>query len=62
MTLTYPVRDRARNVLWLVSGAAKRAMLARLLAADPTILAGRVKQARARVLADREAAGSVALG
>lgn len=62
LTLTFPALDRAREVLWLVTGAEKRAMLARLLAADASIPAGRVQQARARVLADRDAAGSAARG
>jgi 6-phosphogluconolactonase len=53
MTLTYPLLNRARNVLWLVTGGDKAAMLSRLLAADPSIPAGRIQQARALVLADR---------
>ncbi len=55
MTLTYPVLDRARKILWLVTGGDKATMLPRLLAADRSIPAGRVRQARALVLADREA-------
>jgi len=57
LTLTYPVLNRARRVLWLVTGAEKVGMLARLLAGDPSIPAGRVNQERALVLADRAAAG-----
>jgi 6-phosphogluconolactonase len=57
MTLTYPVLNRARRVLWLVTGKEKVGMLARLLNADPSIPAGRVNQDRALVLADRAAAG-----
>ena len=57
MTLTYPVLDRARKVLWLVTGGEKVPMLKRLLAHDPTIPAGRVRQDDALVLADRAAAG-----
>jgi len=57
MTLTYPLLDRARRILWLVTGADKAAMLPRLLAADPSIPAGRVRQERALLLADRAAAG-----
>jgi 6-phosphogluconolactonase len=57
MTLTYPTIDRARRILWLVTGAEKVPMLARLRRADPAIPAGRVRQEDALVLADRAAAG-----
>lgn len=55
MTLTYPVLNRARRVLWLITGEDKAAMLARLLRGDPAIPAGRVRQDDAIVLADRSA-------
>jgi len=58
MTLTYPVIDRARGILWLVTGAEKAGMLARLRKADPDIPAGRVRQDAALVLTDRAAAGA----
>jgi len=57
MTLTYPVLDRSRRVLWLVTGAEKAAMLARLRSGDRSIPAGRVSRERAIVLADRAASG-----
>jgi 6-phosphogluconolactonase len=57
MTLTYPVLNRARRILWVVTGKEKTEMLARLRNADPSIPAGRVRQDRALVLADRAAAG-----
>jgi 6-phosphogluconolactonase len=57
MTLTFPVLNRARRVLWLVTGAEKVEMLKRLSKADPSIPAGRVNQERALVFADRAAAG-----
>jgi 6-phosphogluconolactonase/glucosamine-6-phosphate isomerase/deaminase len=57
MTLTYPVLDRARRILWLVTGAEKVTMLPRLRAGDRSIPAGRVRQEHALVLADRAAAG-----
>jgi len=57
MTLTYPSLNRSRVVLWLVTGAEKSEMLSRLLAADESIPAGRVRQDHALVLADRTAAG-----
>jgi len=52
MTLTYPLLDRARRILWLATGAAKVPMIARLLAADATIPAGRVAQAHATLYTD----------
>ena len=58
MTLTYPVLNRAACILWLVTGADKRDALARLLAGDPTIPAGRVAAARAVIIADAAAAGA----
>jgi 6-phosphogluconolactonase len=55
MTLTYPALARADQVLWLVSGADKRAALAALLAGDVSIPAGRVEAERSLVMADRTA-------
>jgi 6-phosphogluconolactonase len=60
MTLTYPVLDRARAILWLVIGADKPAMLVRLRDRDASIPAGRISQERAVVYAD--AAAGVLLG
>ncbi|NJD33177.1 MAG: 6-phosphogluconolactonase [Gammaproteobacteria bacterium] len=57
MTLTYPVIDRARRVMWVVTGAEKAAMLHRLRAGDRSIPAGRVRQENAIVFADRAAIG-----
>ena len=59
LTLTYPVIDRARRILWVVTGGEKAGMLARLRDADPSIPAGRVCQDRAVVLADRAAAAAL---
>jgi len=59
MTLTYPIINRARRVLWLVTGSEKAGMLTRLREGDPSIPAGRVNQERALVLADRAAAGEL---
>ena len=58
MTLTYPVLNRARRILWLATGAEKAPMLPRLLSGDRTIPAGRVQQDRAVVIADRAAAAT----
>jgi 6-phosphogluconolactonase len=62
MTLTYPVFDHARRVLWVVTGADKAAMLARLCEGDHSIPAGRVRQDRALLIADRAAAGDTGSG
>jgi len=57
MTLTYPILNRSRQVLWLVTGHDKAKMVGRLLAGDISIPAGRVRNEQAVVLADREAVG-----
>ncbi|MGA2903916.1 MAG: 6-phosphogluconolactonase [Candidatus Korobacteraceae bacterium] len=57
MTLTYPAINRARRILWLVSGKDKAPVFPRLRAADHSIPAGRVSQTQAVLLADRAAAG-----
>ena len=56
MTLTYPKIDRSRELLWLVTGEAKREPLRLLLAGDPSIPAGRIVGPPALVLADRSSA------
>jgi len=55
MTLTYPLLNRARCVLWLATGAEKREMVARLRAGDAGIPAGRVQSGNAWLLGDRAA-------
>ncbi|MFI5181411.1 MAG: 6-phosphogluconolactonase [Thermoanaerobaculia bacterium] len=57
MTLTFPVLNGARKLLWLVTGSEKAPMLERLLAHDAGIPAGRVRPENALILADRDAAG-----
>lgn len=56
MTMTLPMLNRARQILWVITGADKATMLSRLLVGDPSIPAGRVNQSSAIVLADRAAA------
>lgn len=58
MTLTYPLLNRARQVLWLVTGAAKGEMLRRLQASDRSIPAGRIASQNALILADEAAVNS----
>lgn len=57
MTLTYPLLNRARKILWVVTGVEKAEMLARLRAGDVSIPAGKIVSARAVGLADQAAAG-----
>jgi 6-phosphogluconolactonase len=57
MTLTFPIINRSRLVLWLVTGREKAETLVRLRDADRSIPASRVRQDRALILADRAAAG-----
>lgn len=59
MTLTYPMLNRSRRVLWLVTGGEKAPALARLQNGDQSIPAGRVSQDHAIVLADRLAASAI---
>jgi 6-phosphogluconolactonase len=56
MTLTYPGLARARQLLWLVTGQDKRQALAKVLAGDPSVPAGRVAADSSLVMADRAAA------
>jgi 6-phosphogluconolactonase len=56
MTLTYPILNRARRVLWVVTGSEKAGMVSRLLDGDRSIPAGRVRGDHALLLADRAAA------
>jgi 6-phosphogluconolactonase len=57
MTLTYPVLNRARQVLWLVTGEDKVDALRRLREGDTSIPAGRVAARSALILADEAATG-----
>jgi 6-phosphogluconolactonase len=57
MTLTYPVINRARRILWLATGSEKADSLLRLRKGDLTIPAGRISRLRAVVIADSAAAG-----
>jgi len=59
MTLTYPTLDRARQLLWVVTGADKAAVLPRLASGDASIPAGRIRSDRALVLADAAAAAAL---
>jgi 6-phosphogluconolactonase len=56
MTLTYPALARAREIVWLVTGAHKREPLEKLLASDESIPAARITNENQLVVADAEAA------
>lgn len=56
LTLTLSVLNRARRVLWLVSGADKAAVLARFVAGDPALPACRVSRENALLLCDAASA------
>jgi 6-phosphogluconolactonase len=58
MTMTFPMLNRARRILWVVTGSEKAPMLERVRAGDESIPAGRIRRDRAVVLADRAAAGT----
>jgi 6-phosphogluconolactonase len=60
MTLTYPTINRARRVLWVVTGSEKVEMLRRLREGDVSIPAGRVNRDQALLLADQAAAEQMA--
>ena len=59
MTLTYPMLNRSRHILWLVTGAEKAGMLLRLRDGDISIPAGRIRQDKAVVMADRAVAAEL---
>ena len=56
MTLTFPMINRSRRVLWLVTGREKAATLARLRDGDPSIPGSRVRRDEALIITDRGAA------
>ena len=59
ITLTYPALESSRLILFLVSGAAKREVMARARAGDISLPAGRLRpQGEVIWLADRAAAGA----
>lgn len=59
MTLTYPLLNRARHRLWLVTGVDKAPMLATLYNGDTSIPAGLIERKQAIIIADRDACEGV---
>jgi 6-phosphogluconolactonase len=54
MTMTYPVIEASRRVLFLVTGEGKEDALRRLLAGDRSIPAGRIRNANTLAVTDIE--------
>ena len=57
MTLTFAPINRARSILWIVTGDGKREALAALVDGKTDIPANRVARDQAIVVADKAAAG-----
>jgi 6-phosphogluconolactonase len=55
MTLTYPLLNRAKQILWIVTGSEKQEMVQRLLQQDPSIPAGSIRQENALLMVDQAA-------
>jgi 6-phosphogluconolactonase len=55
MTLTYPLLNSSKRILWIVTGAEKQEMVQRLLKQDASIPAGSVNQANALLMVDQAA-------
>lgn len=60
MTLTYPMINRARRILWLATGSEKASALTRLRQGDLSIPAGKISQQRAVIFADQAATEGMA--
>lgn len=58
MTLTCSAINRARRIMWVVTGSEKAEMCRQLLSGNRSIPAGRIRRDRALVVLDRAAAGA----
>jgi 6-phosphogluconolactonase len=52
VTLTFPIIDRSRRILWVVTGSDKEQMSKSLIEGDESIPAGQVRRQRSLILAD----------
>ena len=59
LTLTYPIINRSRKLLWLITVSEKNEMFKRLIERDLSIPAGCILQENTMVLADKDAAGNL---
>jgi 6-phosphogluconolactonase len=57
MTLTYPMINRSRKILWLVTGSDKVDALKKLRAGDTSIPGGRIARENAMLLAEQASVG-----
>ena len=57
MTLTYPMINRSRKILWLITGADKVEALGKFRAGDTSIPAGRIAKENALLLAEKASVG-----
>ena len=53
MTLTYPLINKAKEILWVITGDEKKEMVKRLIEKDPSIPAGKVSQENAFLITDQ---------
>ncbi len=59
LTLTYPIINRSRKVLWVVTGKEKQIALQQLLNKDRSIPGGSILQLHATIIADADAAAAL---
>jgi 6-phosphogluconolactonase len=59
MTLAYPLLNRSRRGLWVITGSEKADMLAHLCEGDISVPAGRIRRDHALVIADQAAAETI---
>jgi 6-phosphogluconolactonase len=57
MTLTYPIINRSRKILWIITGTEKFDMLSRLMKGDTSIPAGNIRNDVAMVMTDLKSMG-----
>jgi 6-phosphogluconolactonase/glucosamine-6-phosphate isomerase/deaminase len=58
LSLTLPALNRARRIVWLATGAAKAAVVGRLIEGNWSAPAGRIARDQAIVVTDKAAAGT----
>jgi 6-phosphogluconolactonase len=59
MSMTYPLINRAEQIVWLAAGRAKAEVCRRLVASDHAIPAGRIAREHAVLLVDTDAAAKL---